>query len=108
MANQAPFGAIVQAGAGTTHLITGVSGQKFRILGLAGAIGTTGTMQLKSSGGTAITGAINLSAGQPLSMDAITIEGGEGWGETQPGEGLDIVTQTGAFNGVFTGQWMPA
>jgi hypothetical protein len=87
---------------GTTHLITGIAQKIIRILGMFGAMTATGTMQIKSSGGTAITGPITLSTGQPCDMDQATAEGCEGWGESQVGEGIDIVTTTSGFNGVLT------
>lgn len=98
---------ISQAAAGTTHVVTGITGQRFRLLGAFGAMSATGTLQFKSSGGTALSGAINLTAGQPADIDCATAEGGEHWFETLTGEGLDVVTGTGAFNGMLTGYFAP-
>jgi hypothetical protein len=68
-----------------------------------GAIGTTGTVKIASSGGTGLTGTINVAAGQTLMFP----ESREGWGETVSGEGLDVISATGAFNGSLIYQVIP-
>lgn len=98
-----PSAAISQAGAGTTHIVSGIAGKVLRVKSIAGAIGTTGTVKFQSSGGTALTGVMNLVAGQPLSMPDAGAHN-DGWFESLAGEGIDVVSATGAFNGVMSYQ----
>ena len=108
MANQSPNQPIVQGGAGTTAIITGIQGQVYRVLGIAGAISANGTVKFQSSGGTkAMSGAMNFNAGVPFAAGPVSIENGEGIFETVSGEGFSVVSTGGGFNGFVTGQWMP-
>src|SRR5689334_4353786 len=100
MANQSPNQAIIQAAPGTTHIITGVTGMIYRVIGLWGSISANGTAQFQSSGGTKkMTGAMNLTAGQPFGSGPVSIENGEGLFETVSGEGFDVISTSGNFNG---------
>ena len=108
MANQSPNQPIVQAAPGTTHVITGIAGQIYRVIGLWGSISANGTVLFQSSGGVKkMTGAMNLSAGQPFGSGPVSIENGEGLFETAVGEGFDVVSSGGNFNGFVSGQWIP-
>ncbi len=100
-----PYAVISQAGAGTTHILSGVTGQIIRVLGFFGAIGTTGTIKVQSSGGTAVSGVMNVTAGSPFNLHAP--RGSDGLFQTLSGEGLDIVSVTGAFNGGVIVQYVP-
>ena len=110
MANQSPNQPIAQAAAGTlSNIVTGISGMKYRCLGLWGAIGTTGTMKMQShTSATVVIPAMALTAGQPFGAGPVSIENGEGLWELPAGEGLDMITTGGGFNGFISGQWIPA
>lgn len=99
-----PATAIAQGGAGTTHVVAGQTGRVLRVLGLSGALTAGGTVKLSSSGGTHdLTGAITLATGVPTNMP----QAQEGYGETLSGEGIDLISTTGAFGGVLIWQSIP-
>jgi hypothetical protein len=100
-----PYAAVVQAGAGTTHAFTAVANNKIRLMGFGGAMAGTGTVQFKSTGGTALTGAMNAAANTPFAVSSSTHS--DGIGETPVGEGLDLISITGAFNGWVVAQYVP-
>jgi hypothetical protein len=98
-----PYAPITQAAAGSTTIVAGVAGNKIRLLALAGQMAATGTVQIKSTGGTALSGAMNWAAGGPTSLPYCP----EGWCETPVGEGLVITSVTGAFNGLAVVDFNP-
>jgi hypothetical protein len=70
-------------------------------------INTTGTIQLKSSGGVAvISGPMDLTKGQMI-QTGIATEQGEPFGESQPSEGIDLTSTGGGANGFVTYKYMP-
>ena len=91
-----PSTSIALSGAGTKS-IAGVAGKVIRLLSLFGTGTGAGTLQLKSSGGSALSGPMNFSAsGTP----ALALpHNPEGWAESLAGEGLDIVAASAGFNG---------
>lgn len=108
MANASPNQPIVQAGAGTTPIVAGIAGQVYRVMAIFGSISANGTVKFQSSGGVKVmTGAMNLNAGVPFSAGPVSIENGEGFFETLPGEGFSVVSTGGAFNGFVSGQYLP-
>lgn len=100
-----PYAPISQAAAGTTHVLSGITGIIIRVVGFFGAIGTTGTVKFQSSGGTALTGAMAALAGSPINIHAP--QHSDGLFQTLSGEGLDVVSVTGAFNGGVIVQYVP-
>jgi len=98
-----PYVSISQAGAGSSQIAAAIAGQKIRLRSIAGFLSAAGTVQLKDTDGTALSGAMNIgTTGGPVWPD-----NSEGWVETASGKGLNIVSVTGAFNGVASVQYVP-
>jgi hypothetical protein len=99
-----PSVAIIQAAAGTlASFVAGVAGKKVRCKALQGSMTAAGTVQFQSSGGTNLTGPMNLATGTPLPCPD-TGANNDGWFESLSGEGLTMVSVTGGFNGVMSYQ----
>lgn len=99
-----PNVAINQGGtAGTASPVAGIAGHIIRVKAFQGAISATGTIQFKSSGGTVLTGAINLVTGTPYVVPDAGANN-DGWFESLVGEGINLVSVTGGFNGSLTYQ----
>ena len=87
---------ITVSSGGTTALVAGVPNLFVRIVGLylttTAAVASPVTVTLISSGGTALTGAMDLTSGAPVVMPPGPYgpDGILGWGDTLPGEGLSI------------------
>ena len=87
----------ISVSAGTTALVTGVSGKKVKVYSYAVVASGAGTVQFKSNGGSAITGAMSFAANGGISCAS----GSDPWFATSLSAGLDIVT-SGAVEGHIT------
>lgn len=102
-----PSAAISQGAAGTTHIVPDASvpaGRLVRVKALWGSMSAAGTIKFQSSDGTALTGVTNVA----LSQTVVLADSGaksDGWFETKPGQGVDVVSVTGAFNGSLVYQF---
>jgi len=84
------------AATGTHALATASTGEKRRLVALAGHAGAAGATFYLARGAVAVSGTMTLAANGPLCWP-LNIAG---WCETIEGQGLNIVVSAGAFNGV--------
>ena len=86
--------ASISVTAGTTNLVAAVSGKRVKVYSYAAVASGAGTVQFKTTGGSAITGAMSFAANGGISCPS----GTDPWFQTALSGGLDIVT-SGAVEG---------
>ncbi|HYM39623.1 MAG TPA: hypothetical protein VEY12_05695 [Thermoplasmata archaeon] len=94
------FAKVAQGSAGTTTIVSAVSGKRVRLIGYQLSLATAGTLKLSGTTSGDLTGTMQWPA------SVVTYSGGPATPvlDTAPGEGLSITSATGAAAGSITYQ----